>query len=257
MIEYFFKGKIVLIVGGVKNLGGLIVCDFVVQGVKVIVIYYNSVVIQVDVEVMVVVVQVVGSKVVVLQGDLILVVVMECLFVDVVVVVGCFDIVINMVGKVLKKLLLDISEVEYDEMSVVNVKVVFFFFKEVGCYVNDGGCICIFVILLLGVYMLFYFSYVGIKVLVEYFICVVLKEFGECGILVIVIGFGLMDMLFFYLVESVDVQVYYKIVVVLLVFICIGLIDIVDIVLWICFFVIDGWWMIGQIILVNGGYIIK
>lgn len=30
MIDYSIKGKIVIIVGGVKNFGGLIVCDFVV-----------------------------------------------------------------------------------------------------------------------------------------------------------------------------------------------------------------------------------
>lgn len=55
MVDYFIKGKIVFIIGGVKNLGGLIVCDFVVYGVKVIVIYYNSVVSKVDVDVIVVV----------------------------------------------------------------------------------------------------------------------------------------------------------------------------------------------------------
>lgn len=44
MVIYMFVDKVVLIVGGVKNFGGLIVWDLVGYGVKVVVIYYNSVV---------------------------------------------------------------------------------------------------------------------------------------------------------------------------------------------------------------------
>lgn len=150
-----------------------------------------------------------------------------------------------MVGKVLKKLFIEISEVEYDEMFVVNSKLVFFFIKEVGWYFEDYGKFVMFVMLLFGVFMLFYVVYEGLKVLVEYFMCVVLKEYGVCGILVMVVGLGLMDMLFFYLVEGVDVVVYYKMVVVLLLFSKMGLIDIEDVVLFICYLVIDGWWIIG------------
>lgn len=170
---------------------------------------------------------------------------MEKLFVDVIVVVGKLDIVINIVGKVLKKFIIEISEIEYDEMSVVNFKFVFFFLCEVGKYVNDNGKICILVIFLFGVYILYYVVYVGIKVLVEYFICVVFKEFGVCGILVIVVGLGFMDMFFFYFVEGVDVVDYLKNVVVLLLFFKIGLIDIDDVVLFICYLVSEGWWIIG------------
>lgn len=252
-----FVDKVVLIVGGVKNFGGLIVWDLVGYGVKVVVIYYNSVVLQVQVEEIVVVVCVVGVEVVMFQVDLMMVVVVEKLFDDVKQCFGKIDIVINMVGKVLKKLFIEISEVEYDEMFVVNSKLVFFFIKEVGWYFEDYGKFVMFVMLLFGVFMLFYVVYEGLKVLVEYFMCVVLKEYGVCGILVMVVGLGLMDMLFFYLVEGVDVVVYYKMVVVLLLFSKMGLIDIEDVVLFICYLVIEGWWIIGQMILINGGYMIK
>lgn len=42
MADHSIKGKTVLIVGGAKNLGGLIARDLAQQGAKAVVVHYNS-----------------------------------------------------------------------------------------------------------------------------------------------------------------------------------------------------------------------
>ena len=109
----------------------------------------------------------------------------------------------------MKKPLLDISEAEYDEMSAVNAKAAFFFLKEAGRHVNDGGRICTLVTSLLGAFTPFYSSYAGTKAPVEHFTRAASKEFGERGIST-AIGPGPMDTPFFYPAESADAQAYHK-----------------------------------------------
>ncbi|EML7990465.1 SDR family oxidoreductase [Stenotrophomonas maltophilia] len=257
MTDHSLKGKTVLIAGGAKNLGGLLARDFANQGAKAIVIHYNSAATQADAEATVAAVQAAGSKAVALQGDLTSAAAMERLFADAVAAVGRPDIAINTVGKVLKKPMLEISEAEYDEMSAVNAKSAFFFLKEAGRNVNDGGRICTLVTSLLGAFTPFYSSYAGTKAPVEHFTRAASKEFGERGISVTAIGPGPMDTPFFYPAESADAQAYHKTAAALSPFTRTGLTDIADIVPWIRFLVTDGWWMTGQTILVNGGYTTK
>jgi len=162
-----------------KTIKKKIARDFAAQGAKAIVIHYNSAATQADAEATVAAVQAAGSKAVALQGDLTSAAAMERLFADAVAAVGRPDIAINTVGKVLKKPLLDISEAEYDEMSAVNAKAAFFFLKEAGRHVNDGGRICTLVTSLLGAYTPFYSSYAGTKAPVEHFTRAASKEFAE------------------------------------------------------------------------------
>ena len=111
MTCHSIEGKVVLIAGGAKNLGGLIARDLAQQ----------------------------GAKAVAIQADLTTAAAVEKLFADAIAAVGKPDIAINTVGKVLKKPITEISEAEYDEMSAVNAKTAFFFIKEAGKHVNDNG----------------------------------------------------------------------------------------------------------------------
>ncbi len=111
MTSHSIEGKVVLIAGGAKNLGGLIARDLAQQ----------------------------GAKAVAIQADLTTAAAVEKLFADASAAVGKPDIAINTVGKVLKKPITEISEAEYDEMSAVNAKTAFFFIKEAGKHVNDNG----------------------------------------------------------------------------------------------------------------------
>lgn len=257
MSKHSIQGKVVLIAGGAKNLGGLIARDLAAQGAKAIAIHYNSAASKVEADATVAAVEQAGAKAVALQGDLTSAGAMEKLFADAVAAVGRPDIAINTVGKVLKKPFSEISEAEYDEMAAVNGKSAFFFLKEAGKHVNDGGKICTLVTSLLGAFTPFYSAYAGTKAPVEHFTRAAAKEFGARGISVTAVGPGPMDTPFFYGQEGADAVAYHQSAAALSPFSKTGLTDIEDVVPFIRHLVSDGWWITGQTILINGGYTTK
>ena len=139
MTCHSIEGKVVLIAGGAKNLGGLIARDLAQQGAKAVAIHYNSATSRPDAEATVAAIEAAGAQAVAIQADLTTAAAVEKLFADAIAAVGKPDIAINTVGKVLKKPITEISEAEYDEMSAVNAKTAFFFIKEAGKQVNDNG----------------------------------------------------------------------------------------------------------------------
>ena len=176
--KHSIRGKVVLIAGGAKNLGGLIARDLAQHGAKAVAVHYNSASTQAEAEATVAAIQKAGAQAVALQGDLTTAGAIEKLFADTIAAVGRPDIAINTVGKVLKKPMAEISEAEYDEMSAINAKSAFFFLKEAGKHVNDNGKICTLVTSLLGAFTPFYASYAGTKAPVEHFTRAAAKEFG-------------------------------------------------------------------------------
>ncbi len=257
MADHSIKGKVALITGGAKNLGGLIARDLATQGAKAVVIHYNSVASRVDAEATVAAIEQTGAKAVALQGDLTTAAAIEKLFADTIAAVGRPDIAINTVGKVLKKAIADVSEAEYDDMTAVNSKAAFFFLKEAGKHVNDHGKIVTLVSSLLGAFTPFYAAYAGTKAPVEHFTRAAAKEFGARGISVTAVGPGPMDTSFFYPAEGADAVAYHKSAAALSSFSKTGLTDIEDVVPFIRHLVSDGWWITGQTILINGGYTTK
>lgn len=250
-------GKVVLIAGGAKNLGGLLARDLAAHGAKAVAIHYNSPASAADAEATASAVRAAGAQAITLQGDLTSAAAIEKLFADTVAAVGRPDIAINTVGKVLKKPLVDISEAEYDEMSAVNAKSAFFFLKEAGKQLNDNGKVCTIVTSLLGAFTPFYASYAGTKAPVEHFTRAAAKEFGARGISVTAVGPGPMDTPFFYPAEGEEAVAYHKTAAALSPFSPTGLTDIHDVVPFIRHLVSDGWWITGQTILINGGYTTK
>ena len=77
------------------------------------------------------------------------------------------NIVINTVGMVLKKPMIEISEEEYDKMFAVNSKSAFFITQEGAKHVQDGGKIINIVTAWLAVYTPLYTLYQGTKAPVE------------------------------------------------------------------------------------------
>ena len=257
MIDHSIRGKVALIAGGAKNLGGLIARDLAQQGAAAVAIHYNSAASKAEAEATVAAVEAAGAKAVALQGDLTRADAMERLFADTVATVGRPDIAINTVGKVLKKPIAEISEAEYDDMSEVNAKTAFFFLKEAGKHVNDNGKVVTLVTSLLGAFTPFYASYAGTKSPVEHFTRAAAKEFGARGISVTAVGPGPMDTPFFYPAEGADAVAYHKTAAALSPHSKTGLTDIEDVVPFIRHLVSDGWWITGQTILINGGYTTK
>ncbi|MBM6447048.1 MULTISPECIES: SDR family oxidoreductase [Pseudomonas] len=257
MPNHSINGKVVLIAGGAKNLGGLIARDLAGHGAKAVVVHYNSPSSEADAHATVAAIEALGAKAVALQADLTTAGAVEKLFNDAVLAVGRPDIAINTVGKVLKKPMAEINEVEYDEMMAVNAKTAFFFIKEAGKHLNDNGKICTIVTSLLGAFTPFYAAYAGSKAPVEQFTRAAAKELGPRGISVTAVGPGPMDTPFFYPAEGEDAVNYHKSAAALSPFSRTGLTDIEDVVPFIRNLVGEGWWVTGQTILINGGYTTK
>lgn len=255
--KHSIQGKVALIAGGAKNLGGLIARDLAAHGARAVAIHYNSAGSRSDADATAAAVREAGAQAVTLQADLTSAGAMEKLFADAIAAVGRPDIAINTVGKVLKKPLIDITEAEYDEMSAVNAKTAFFFLKEAGRHLNDHGKIVTLVTSLLGAFTPFYASYAGTKAPVEHFTRAAAKEFGARGISVTAVGPGPMDTPFFYPAEGADAVAYHKTAAALSPFSRTGLTDIQDVVPFIRHLVSDGWWITGQTLLINGGYTTK
>jgi NAD(P)-dependent dehydrogenase (short-subunit alcohol dehydrogenase family) len=257
MADHSIRGKVALIAGGAKNLGGLIARDLAGHGARAVAVHYNSEASRGEAEATVAAVRALGAEAVALQADLTRAGAVQALFADAVAAVGRPDIAINTVGKVLKKPLMEISEAEYDEMAAVNGKSAFFFLQEAGRHVNDHGKIVTLVTSLLGAFTPFYSSYAGTKAPVEHFTRAAAKEFGARGISVTAVGPGPMDTPFFYGQEGADAVAYHKSAAALSPFSPSGLTHIEDVVPFIRHLVSDGWWITGQTILINGGYTTK
>lgn len=242
------KGKVVVIAGGGKNLGGLLSRDFAAKGAK-LVIHYNSESSKAESEQTLQDVQAAGAEAILVQGDLTQVENITKLFDAAIEKFGGVDIAINTVGKVLKKPFGDTTEAEYDSMSDINSKVAYFFIQEAGKKLNDNGKICSIVTSLLAAYTGLYSTYAGMKAPVEHFTRAASKELGGRGISVTAVAPGPMDTPFFYGQESDDAVAYHKSAAALG-----GLTDIKDIAPLVEFLVTDGWWITGQTIFANGGY---
>lgn len=242
------NGKVVVIAGGAKNLGGLLSKDFAAMGAK-IVIHYNSDSTKKEAEETLASVEKLGAKAVLFQADLTKVENIEKLFKLAIDKYGRVDIAINTVGMVLKKPFLETTEEDYDVMFSINSKVAYFFIQEAGKYLSDNGKICTIVTSLLAAYTGLYSTYAGAKAPVEHFTRMASKEFGDRGISVTAVAPGPMDTPFFYGQESSDAVAYHKSASALG-----GLTKIEDIAPLVEFLVTDGWWITGQTIFANGGY---
>ena len=242
------KGKVVLIAGGAKNLGGLLSRNFAAKGAKVA-IHYNSEKTKADANKTLADIQNAGAEAFLFQADLTKVENIKKLFEETKATLGGIDIAINTVGMVLKKPFIDTTEMEYDTMFDINSKVAYFFIQEAGKALNDHGKICTIVTSLLAAYTGLYSTYAGAKAPVEHFTRMASKEFGDRGISVTNVAPGPMDTPFFYGQESDDAVAYHKSASALG-----GLTDIKDIAPLVEFLVTDGWWITGQTIFANGGY---
>ncbi|HRE84636.1 MAG TPA: SDR family oxidoreductase [Opitutaceae bacterium] len=242
-------GKVVLIAGGAKNLGGLIARDFAENGAKAIAIHYNSEGSRAAAEETKEAVEGAGAKAWLYQADLTSASNMEALFDGAKAQFGGIDIAINTVGKVLRKPIVETTEAEFDEMLAVNAKSAYFFIKEAGRHLNDDGRIITIVTSLLAAFTDGYSTYAGGKAPVEHFTRAAAKEFSGRGISVNNIGPGPMDTPFFYGEETPERVAFHKSQ-------AMGnqLTDINDIAPIVKFLATDGWWITGQTIFANGGY---
>ncbi|KAJ5691772.1 NAD(P)-binding protein, partial [Penicillium macrosclerotiorum] len=181
------------------------------------------------------------------QGELISPAAVDHLFHSVLKEFGGIDILVNTVGKVLKKPITRISEEEHD--SMINSKAAFFILKAAAAHINNDGKIINIVTALLGAFTGFCTTYAGSKAPVEHFTRGVCKELQARRVSVNNVAPGPMDTPFFYPQESPEAVEFHK---------SNGmgnrLTMVQDIAPLIRFLCTEGAWIAGQTIFANGGY---
>jgi NAD(P)-dependent dehydrogenase (short-subunit alcohol dehydrogenase family) len=248
MADHTLNGKNVLIAGGAKNLGGLVARQAAEAGANVA-IHYNSDSSRADAEQTLAAVEAAGGKGAVFQGDLTVPANVAELFADAEAALGTIDVAVNTAGKVLRKPIVETTEDEYDSMFDINSKAAYFFIKEAGKSLAEGGKIVTIVTSLLAAFTDGYSTYAGGKSPVEHFTRAAAKEFSDRGISVTAVAPGPMDTPFFYGQETPERVAFHKSQ-------AMGneLTKIEDIAPIVRFLATDGWWITGQTILANGGY---
>ncbi|KAG5789947.1 hypothetical protein H9Q69_011003 [Fusarium xylarioides] len=189
------KGKVVLITGGAKNLGAKIALSLASIGAN-LALHYNL--------------PSTKGNANTLQGDLTTKAAVDGLFASVLKDFGKVDIVINTIGKVLKKPIAEISEAEYDSMFNVNSKSAFLILQAGAKHVKDGRKIITIVTALLAAFTGFYTSYAGSKAPIEHFTRGVAKELIGRRISVNAIAPRPIDTSFFYPQEADDAVAFHK-----------------------------------------------
>ncbi|CAK7238665.1 MAG: hypothetical protein STHCBS139747_000083 [Sporothrix thermara] len=244
------KGKVAFITGGGKNLGADIARELAALGAS-LALHYNSP--SSEAESQKTEKELVSAypaiKVKLYQADLTTAGAVEKIFTTIEKDFGRIDIVVNTIGKVLKKPITEITEKEYDDMFAINSKAAFFIIKEAAKHVADGGKIVTIVTSLLAAFTGYYTSYAGSKAPVEHFTRGAAKELQPRGISVNAVAPGPMDTPFFYPAETDETVAYHKSQ-------AMGnrLTDTKDIAPIVRFLVTEGGWMNGQTIFPNGGY---
>lgn len=243
------QGKVVLIAGGAKNLGGLLSRTFADDGASAVVIHHHGESSADDANKTAEDVRSAGAQALVASGDLTQPAQVTALFDAAVDAFGGVDIAVNTAGRVLRKPITETTEAEYDSMFDINSKAAYFFLKECGRRLNDNGKVVTIVTSLLAAFTDGYSTYAGGKSPVEHFTRAAAKEFAGRGISVTAVAPGPMDTPFFYGQETPERVAFHKSQ-------AMGnqLTQIEDIAPLVRFLATEGWWITGQTILANGGY---
>ncbi|MFB6823816.1 SDR family oxidoreductase [Streptomyces virginiae] len=247
-INHSLAGKVVLVGAGAKNLGGLISRNAGAAGAEVVV-HHHSDGTAPDAEETVAAIKAAGGEAVAVQGDLTRTADVERVFAVAQETFGGVDVAVNTAGMVLRKPIVETTEAEYDVMHAVNAKAAYFFIREAGKRLNDGGKIITVVTSLLAAFTDGYSTYAGAKAPVEHYTRAAAKEFAARGISVNNIAPGPMDTPFFYGQETPERVAFHKSQ-------AMGnqLTKIEDIAPIVTFLATEGWWITGQTLFANGGY---
>ncbi len=246
MTDHTLQGKVAVVGGGEKNLGGLLSTTFAQDGAKVVVHYHHD---QTEADKTVQAAQQAGSEAVAVQGDLTQVADIRRLFDQAVDTFGGVDVAVNTTGMVLRKPIVETTEAEYDQMFGINAKAAYFFIQEAGRRLNDHGKIISLGTSLQAAFTDGYSTYAGGKAPLEHFTRAAAKEFADRGISVNTVAPGPMDTSFFYPQENPDRVQYHQSQ-------ALGgqltqISDIAPIIKHLC---TEGWWFTGQTLFPNGGY---
>ena len=254
------KDKVVVIGDGAGNLGGLISRVFAADGAKAIVVHYDNDTARDAAEETIAAARASGAEVLAFHGDLTKVDEIERLFDETTRTFGRVDVAVNATGMAIRKPFIEVSEDDYDSAFAANSKAAFFFMREAGKRLSDGGRLCTIVTSSSDTCRDDCSVYEGSKAPVEHFTRALARELGERGISVTAVAPGPMpgpmD------VSSIGDQAGSgaekddRTAVVLGKFTRTGLTEPRDVVSLVQYLVTEGRWITGQTIRVNGGHTI-
>ncbi|GJE60794.1 SDR family oxidoreductase [Methylobacterium sp. WL103] len=115
---------------------------------------------------------------------------------------GQLDIVVNTVGKVVKKPFVEITEDDFDQSFAVNTKAAFFCMQEAAKRISDHGRIINIGTTLQAATTGLYSIYAGSKAPLEHFTRALAKEIGARGVTVNTVAPGPLNTSFFYPAET-------------------------------------------------------
>jgi NAD(P)-dependent dehydrogenase (short-subunit alcohol dehydrogenase family) len=241
-------GKVVLVLGGAKNLGGHVSRDLAAHGARVA-IHYNSDATREAAEETVAAVQAGGGEAFAVQADLSDAARVTAVFDEVLGTFGSLYGTVNTAGVAFGKPVVELTEADYDVMFQVNSKAAFLVMQEAARRTEDGGRILTVLTSLVAAFTGLYSLYAGSKGSVEHFTRALARELFDRGISVNAIAPGPMDTPFFWdAVHPGELEFSQSQ--------AMGgrLTKMEDIVPWIRFLMTDGGWLNGQTVLVNGGF---
>jgi len=245
-------GNVVIITGAARNMGRGFALHLAEKGANIVVHYHNSKS-RAEAEETAHMIENLGAKAGLFEGDLANVPVVKELFAYTMKLFGQVNIVINNAGLVIKKPFTEITEEDFDRSFGTNTKAAFFVMQEAARVMADNGRIINMGTPILGATIPYYSVYAGAKAPLEDFTRSLAKEIGHRGITVNVVAPGPIDTAFYHGAETpgsearaAQASVAQRL----------GKIE--DIVPIIGFLAsADAQWVTAQTIFVNGGYLAR
>jgi NAD(P)-dependent dehydrogenase (short-subunit alcohol dehydrogenase family) len=245
-------GKVVIITGAARNMGRAFAIHLAEKGANIMVHYHNESS-RGDAEHTVRIIEDLGVKAGLFEGDLSKVQVVKALFAYTIKLLGQVNIVINNAGLVIKKSFTEITEEDFDRSFGTNTKAAFFVMQEAARVMADNGRIINMGTTILGATIPYYSVYAGAKAPLEDFTRALAKEIGHKGITVNVVAPGPIDTAFYHGAETPESEARAAQASVAQ---RLGRIE--DIVPIIGFLAsADAQWVTAQTIFVNGGYLAR
>jgi NAD(P)-dependent dehydrogenase (short-subunit alcohol dehydrogenase family) len=177
------SGKVAVVTGGSANLGKLFAESLASDGANVVV-HYNGARRDDEAAKVVADLETRGVKAMAYQADLTKLAEITGLIDATVQHFGHWDSLVNTAGVIVRKLLAETTEEEYDSSFAINAKVPFFLMREAYTKMADAGRVINIVTTQVAVTAATYSAYAGSKGPVEHFTKAFAKEVGSRGVTV-------------------------------------------------------------------------
>ncbi len=197
-------GKIAVVMGAARNQGRADAAMLARNGCRGVAIHYHGERSRGEAEETAAEVARFGAEPLLVSGDMTQVAEVTRLFDEVDRTFGRLDILVNTVGKVVKKPFVEITEEDFDQSFAINAKQAFFCMQEAAKRIQDDGRIINISTTLVAATTGLYAVYAGSKAPLDHFTRALAKEIGARGVTVNTVAPGPLNTSFFYPVETED-----------------------------------------------------